>query len=403
LVVVALLTFGVFRLRQGGSPPQPAAGSLTVPAPGNVFGMQLNAITVLTPTNAWAIGTLSGGPGINSPLNAMIFAHYDGAHWSSAPVRPEPVVGKLPVIHLGSFVDLTGLAFSAPNNGWAVGQYVDVVDPQNRGALIYHYDGATWTPAAQSVGVPLTKVAAAPDGQAWAVGNFQTPNTLLHFDGQQWQTLTLPFTQSVHPMDIVMLPNGDGWLIGGIAPTAGVAGSVIARYHNGAWAVQQTIDNTLLSHLSMATDAAGIVTDGQNIYQYDGVTWRLAQLPADWKQLRVDVIGMASATSGWAMADSPNSDTAKTCDLAFLRYTTQGWQTQTLTGIPSCREGAIKAFGFQGDVGWAVGLITAPLGAGQQSPFATTDTTSPYYGATVTGQALYLRLVNDQWQVFQHM
>ncbi len=96
----------------------PALGTLTahfdghawtvVPAP-SVAGARLAAVSTLSPTNAWAVGTRQTPTG-----SATLVEHWNGTAWSVVP-SPSP----------DAFSGLAGVVAIAPNDVWAVGHSGD--------------------------------------------------------------------------------------------------------------------------------------------------------------------------------------------------------------------------------------------------------------------------------------
>jgi hypothetical protein len=102
----------------------------------------LNAVWVDGPDDVW----VAANPGT--------FTHWNGSAWSSGTSYGK-VVG--------------GLWGSAPNDVWAVGDWIQ------------HYDGKSWSPVATPEGVSLSHVWGSGPNDVWAVGN-----SILHFDGSMW-------------------------------------------------------------------------------------------------------------------------------------------------------------------------------------------------------------------------
>ena len=126
---------------------------------------QLNAVTVISATNAWAVGGEITTPATGTPL----IVHFDGIHWSQV-VGPG-VLGRS---------SLTAIASASATDMFAVG-FRTTTNPGSA-TLIEHFDGKTWhviaspSPGIDPVLHGLTHVSHVPLGTAqfWAVGAYRT-------------------------------------------------------------------------------------------------------------------------------------------------------------------------------------------------------------------------------------
>src|SRR5262249_49654542 len=111
----------------------------------------LYGVAALSPTDAWAVGTMSSlaNPHIR---NQVLIEHWNGEEWQVVPSSSAGI--------------LSGVAAVAANDAWAVGQ-------ANSIPLMLHWDGASWSPVPgpnfTSVGA-LSGVAAVTAHDVWAVG-----------------------------------------------------------------------------------------------------------------------------------------------------------------------------------------------------------------------------------------
>jgi hypothetical protein len=96
-----------------------------------------HAVTAISPTNVWVVGTATSNV-YPFPRTALI-EHFDGKNWSIVP-SPNPEAG---VKFAGSF-GLVGIAAISANNIWAVGTFSD----PNSGLdlpLTEHWNGTSWS------------------------------------------------------------------------------------------------------------------------------------------------------------------------------------------------------------------------------------------------------------------
>lgn len=130
----------------------------------------LNAVAATTPSDAWAVGQAEGG-------STTFAEHWDGTSWTPSKMPESPNAALLAVAPVSD------------SDVWAVGD-------TDTGPLAEHWDGTTWTiadlpnpvklPIQQLTGVTFT---ASNDG--WAVGisigqEGPARGAVLHWDGTNW-------------------------------------------------------------------------------------------------------------------------------------------------------------------------------------------------------------------------
>jgi hypothetical protein len=139
------------------------------------------AVTVLSPTDAWAVGQ-------NGFAEATLSAHWDGTAWSFVKT-PFPQDGPVPQNFL------TGVTATGPGDVWASG-YEGNVNQQNFSLpYVLHWDGTAWslteTPNAGTEGSLLAGVTALSPTDVWAAGQTGASDGALltfteHFNGRAW-------------------------------------------------------------------------------------------------------------------------------------------------------------------------------------------------------------------------
>src|SRR5215475_4668197 len=113
---------------------------------------QLNGVAVLSPCNAWAVGTAQAGAASQSFIE-----HWNGSGWS---VVPSPLPGSA-----SSF--LQAVRAVSASNIWAVGGYGDGTHVL---ALILHWNGSAWQKFAAPTpgnGSSLSAIDVASSRDAW--------------------------------------------------------------------------------------------------------------------------------------------------------------------------------------------------------------------------------------------
>jgi hypothetical protein len=217
-----------------------------VPSPdpgGAAASSALNAVTAVSATNIWAVGTYYGGQALQT-----LVEHWDGTSWAVVP-SPDPNGAS-------HNTQLTGVAAVSASDIWAVGESDRTFGPPR--TVIERWNGTTW----RGVSSPnrtywsrLYGVAATSSGSAWEVGldfglSGNRDGLIERWDGTRWQTV-----RTVHAAltGVSAVSGRDAWAVGGRSiyhwngamwqrvPSAIPAGdgfwSVAATSTRNAWAV----------------------------------------------------------------------------------------------------------------------------------------------------------------------
>lgn len=152
-------------------------------------GQSLNGVAAIASNNVWVVGSVS------SPnLVQTLVEHWNGATWSVVPSS-----GPAPLINT-----LNGIAAISANNVWAVGDDTNSPAPSAEYApLVEHWNGATWSIVASPLAGTSDRkngIAAVSTSNIWAVGDDRTsldPNgpyfTLIeHWNGANWSIVNSP-------------------------------------------------------------------------------------------------------------------------------------------------------------------------------------------------------------------
>jgi hypothetical protein len=146
---------------------------------GRSRGAMLFGVTAISASDVWAVGYLI------KPGPYALVLHWNGQAWTRS-VRLNAG---------GGLSILSSVAASSTSNVWAVGH------SQSRSgqtaSLILHWNGSSWARLANPVpdagdSARLIGVATSSIGNAWAVGEYSTPNgyaqgLFLHWDGRSWR------------------------------------------------------------------------------------------------------------------------------------------------------------------------------------------------------------------------
>lgn len=139
-----------------------------------------NAITAISSSNAWAVG--SRGDDFNEPL----VEHWNGTSWQSVSAPELPQADPDNPVNVG----LRAVTAVSSSNIWAVGE----------AGTIEHYNGHSWSLAsephissdASGAALLLNAVSARSSHDIWAVGADAGVATTYHFDGTSWHHHSAP-------------------------------------------------------------------------------------------------------------------------------------------------------------------------------------------------------------------
>lgn len=279
---------------------------------GSAAGMVAKDISMLTPTEGWAVGNASDGHnsgvmahdhnGVWRPVGSHITGnpfqpfrlirmvsatdgwaaagaqiyHYDGAVWRLT-YTPASVAASNSAI-------ISDMAMTSPDDGWAVGEYV-----------VLHYSHGHWQDVTSSLSSqPSDFYSSYPGMQALAVVSpndiwaFGDNGVIWRYDGAQWRLQSAP-SAFVHGGALYagrMLSPTEGWAVGGTnipgyrlqglgyGDALGSASAVIERYHDGAWQVAQTFEGPFIPAPGAPVFAALAMTaSGDAVEGWIGGAW----------------------------------------------------------------------------------------------------------------------------------
>lgn len=201
---------------------------VNVPVPAGTVSSKLLAVTALSATNAWAVGTFSDG--VN---DFALIEHWNGKAWS---VFPDPVLPpeETPTA-LGT------LAAVSANDIWA--------------GPTLHWNGTTWSPVAPAVNINpnaqeegVVSMSAVSHTDVWGVGeqtilqsngvSTDVPYTI-HWNGSKWTQIPAPVPNNNSVADtldaVAALSSTDVWAVG----TVGGNG-FIEHWNGSAWSLAST-------------------------------------------------------------------------------------------------------------------------------------------------------------------
>jgi Carboxypeptidase regulatory-like domain len=286
------------------------------PDPGNFFE-DLNAVDVVGPNEAWAVGFYDGNGG--DWLTLVL--HWNGRSWRVVPSpSPHPslnalngvsalpgtdvwaggfqgfdVGGKETLIERGNEEawavvpsanggtapnQLYALSANSSDDIWAVGESLTK-------SLVQHYDGQSWSIVLSPnlpFGLPLQDVVAIAPDDVWAVGfsgdpgSLDSMNAAIHWDGVEWTIVPTPqpggqSVDELHAIDAIA-PD-DVWAVGEYWDDNFVPQPLTMHWDGASWTV---VPNDCGSFLGLrgitviAPDLLWAVGDATTC-RYDGTTW----------------------------------------------------------------------------------------------------------------------------------
>lgn len=229
----------------------------------------LRGLSMLSANEGWAVGYDA-----MSPSRFGFILHYVNQSWS---VVDSPSHAKL---------KLSGVSFTAPDNGWAVG------------TEILRYDGDNWITfaSAEELRIPPQKGIAAKYGsllslemisedEGWAVGD---GGTILHYQHGTWQREDSPVESTL--WDVYMRSAEEGWIVG--------AGGTILHFDGTAWSMTASPTSEPLFAV-VVDDTGGVWAGGANgtLLQLDDEAWVNMEVPA---KSTIRHIGMIDDGELWA-------------------------------------------------------------------------------------------------------
>ncbi len=252
-VVIAFLVVPATRKANPGGTQTPASSTsktwsvVASPDPGRMHN-GLNAVTALSASDAWAVGTFSNSNDGN--IGKTLIEHWNGSRWN---VVPSPNTTHTLNV-------LSSVAATSPDDVWAAGYATDSVPTNqtllfNTSTLIEHWNGSQWSivqsPSPGSTMNVLSGVVAIAPNDAWAAGYFSNsqnqlytaiPASMLieHWNGSQWSVVTGPHTGFVQNIlnGVAAISANDIWAVGYFfAASTSIWQPLIMHWNGNTWSV----------------------------------------------------------------------------------------------------------------------------------------------------------------------
>ena len=338
--------------------------AVPIPNPKPTVQIRLYGVTALSPTNVWAVGTISNNPYTSEyRYNDSYVQRWDGVRWS---VVEDAVAGSSKLFGVagvegeiwavGGFDtpqtlaekwdgsrwsvastpnpgrahnSLIAMDVLAPDNIWAVGQY-DFYYPYGGGGsntrpLIQHWDGTRWSnvpvPYPSSLETLMDDIKAISANDIWAVGKTGSGGSFftytLHWDGREWTQIPSPnANESPHYLEAV---DGTAW------NNVWAVGFIFGQYPGQS-------DQTFIMH-------------------WNGLAWNIIPSPnVEGASNQIQDIEVLSLNSAWAVG---NYSTVEWNPL-ILRWNGAVWSRVPVSGIGSSVTLSSVSALSENDI-WAVG------------------------------------------------
>ncbi|MGA4837417.1 hypothetical protein [Streptomyces sp. G45] len=318
---------GLGSARPAGAVPRPE-GWRRVAVPDGLEVAALQSVAAASRRRAWAVGAEGlGGGAPGRPLSYL----WDGRAWSRTDTSGLDLDGYL-----------TDVAANTSGEAWAIGYEGD--------ASLWHlhaWDGDGWErvpfPGEGTPGAIVADVTVAPDGEAWAVGQYEGTYRVLRWNGRRWRWLRpLPSGNQRPLVGVRRSWRGEIWIYGP---------GVCARW-DGTWHEIPMEDHPhyVTGLLPVAPDDIWLC--GYDLYvpggrpptaqlrHYDGTAWRYAErLPITVGQL-TGIVGDArdrpDRIAGWSYPDWNQSH--------YLRWDGAAWVSERgpASGSPTLMYGITR-------------------------------------------------------------
>ncbi len=267
---------------------------VTSPNPAGKTFVVLNGVAAISANDIWAVGH-SGDPS-SIPLQTLTM-HWDGTNWS---LIPSPSPGT----YNGNV--LTAVAAISTNDVWAVGWYQSGPTGQEGGALTMHWDGTSWTVVPNPSRWTLYGITATSSNDVWAVGE----QSILHWNGTNWSNVSFP----PPPGDSYQILKGisavsanDIWAVGYSQWSYfyGYRYAPLTYHWDGtSWGLVPNaggIDEYLFGVTAIAANDAWAVGDNGQTQHWNGANWSRVAAPYPGLGGRFNGIAAASASDVWAV------------------------------------------------------------------------------------------------------
>jgi hypothetical protein len=335
------------------------------------YSSQLAVIESISPTDVWVLGSRQNSVPLRFPWASEPIAyasgtfrpygaHWDGSSWSliDLPEVPE------------QDVSLADIAALSPADVWVVGTSLDKRG-NTRQPYVAHWNGRVWAaatvptvPSFKSADVRLHGIAATASNDVWAVGEYgdgtsQTNPFIVHWNGVQWQVqqpanLNEVKSKVIALYDVTVISSHDAWAVGNYTDSNGDKSVLTARWDGTDWKLKPLPAlgsyRTPLSIAAISTENIWAVGSRGAIMHWDGGEWQSIANPYS-DNIRVQLRSIKALTKEdiWVVG-SYESDEA-----VALHWDGNKWSdVPTLSTTPGYKLSSVES-GSNNEI-WAVGV-----------------------------------------------
>jgi hypothetical protein len=294
--------------------------------------VQYDGVAALSAADAWAVGFSANG------VTALpVIAHWNGKRWALVP-RPEPSGGAV----------LTAVTALSSSDVWAVGSQFNGTAQQT---MIMHWNGSHWrivrspNPGGPVNGDSLDGVAGSSPRSVWAVGRYFTGTTtnclILRWTGKKWRQVACPHPAGSHLASltgVAALSGSDAWAAG--TAEAGANTTLIEHWNGKRWALTRSPNpNPKNSGLSGIVAVSGrsawavgsygvgqLTANDTLILRWNGKSWRQVASPSPGGAGSANLLdGIAAGPGGQLWAVGCYTPGQTNCRTLALRDSPAGW------------------------------------------------------------------------------
>ncbi len=251
-----------------------SSGFQAVSSP-TIAGSGLSAVSAVSPTDIFAVGSDSAGP---------LIENFNGTSWSQV---------TSPAVSGGALSGVSALSSKAV---WAVGE-------STTGPLVEFFNGTSWsvqTTPTLSGGGTLNAVDALSATNVWAVGGSTSGDLIEHFNGTSWSVVAAPASNAKASLTgISAISSTDIFAVG----TGPKSIDTLLQFNGTRWsAFSNTIAGSDATQAVDAISATDIwVVGDSGIWNFNGTSWSQLATP----NVFVNAISSSATNEVFAVGNTP--------------------------------------------------------------------------------------------------
>jgi hypothetical protein len=312
------------------------SSGFTVVSSPTVTGSGLSAVSAVSPTDIWAVGSQPEGSTGQAPL----IENFNGTNWSQV---------NSPA--LSGVADLNGVSALSSKDVWAVGS-------DNGNPLVEFFNGTSWSVQASSTitgGGTLNAVTAISPTDVWAVGNTGTGESrgplIENFNGTSWSVVQAPSSHGALT-SISAVSSTDIFAVGGGGKDVP---NEVLQFNGTTWSVLPNTPDAVAVDAISATDVWVVGTG--SIGNFNGTTWTQAAFSNGNTANDFDAISGTASNNLYAVGDGFSSSNGLQTGFGTIaaQFNGTSWSPVTsanpgnnqdgLTGVTAFSNGTVVAVG----------------------------------------------------------